>query len=907
MINASLISSRFALLLAPFLLLSCITASKEEPHGTEVENEVVGYLYLADGRPAAQATVKLYPVDYIAPRGAPKTGRIEDAGYVTVTDANGKYVVDSLANGEYNILGKLGSSRSFQDSVAISSSSGTLPPDTLSGPGSLTGYVALQPNHDLRSVAVQLLGTDVNVNVDSSGKFRLESLAAGNYRARVATTYPEYSPLFVNLHVRENASDTLEDTLRPVFTGIPVVTGLKAFYDTLHAAALVSWHPAVYGKLQYYAVFRDQKGAVELTKVPVTVVEDTSFSDTLYRFGRPIGALTGDTAWRQWEYRIRVVNTSDEMGLAFGKVTVLAVPPSQSSTTLRLKLKGFLENQASIGDSVRIIAEFHNPTRKMREIRWYVNKSPDPLSLRSLDSTDGVDTLAFLTPPFGATLRFYAKVRDEAGVVWSDSVSTEVLWDDPMASAGNDTTVSINDTVRLSGTASDRFGRIVKWEWDVGNTGRFSESSSRDTFFVAPSHSGNIPVMLQVTDDDGRRKQDLKYVRVVSEDPVANAGKDTAIGYLDSLRLHGSGRVRFGSIVKWEWDIGNTGVFRSTSGPDTTASPHGVPNRRFRSVLRVTDEDGLTGTDTVDFTLKPSRFRADMPTGRANAGMVSVAGKLYVFGGLSGSGSNMYSSISRAVEVYDPVTDQWTTKKPMEETWWNFAICAYAGKIYLAGGEKNYGLTTQVSEYDPVTDTWKDLTPLPDTRYAFAMVGLDGRLWAIGGQGSQKYTAYIPGMTEDVEALDLGNNVWNRRATLPKTRPGLAAAVVNGKIIITGGVSRDDNNKAELDVDEYDPSQDSWKLISTSPSHRHYHSMVTIAGKIYLVGGEILFPRGATPPVEEFDPVSLTWTVKQNFTTNFNSAAYTEAGGKIYSVGGVPTEYSPLYERSVEEYTLEEE
>jgi hypothetical protein len=80
------------------------------------------------------------------------------------------------------------------------------------------------------------------------------------------------------------------------------------------------------------------------------------------------------------------------------------------------------------------------------------------------------------------------KAMDNDGVSsLPDSCVVTVILDAPIPNAGQDTTVSINDTIRLHGSATDGFGYIATWAWDIGNTGTFIIMSGGDATIVAPS------------------------------------------------------------------------------------------------------------------------------------------------------------------------------------------------------------------------------------------------------------------------------------------------------------------------------------------------------------------------------------------------------------------------------------
>jgi alpha-tubulin suppressor-like RCC1 family protein len=191
------------------------------------------------------------------------------------------------------------------------------------------------------------------------------------------------------------------------------------------------------------------------------------------------------------------------------------------------------------------------------------------------------------------------KVIDNDGVASApDSCVVTVTLDFPVPNAGQDTTVSLNDTVQLHGSATDRLGFITSWAWDIGNTGTFIITTTGDTAFIAPaSENLNYQCVLRVTDDDGNISMDTVRILVLQDVPVSNAGHDTMVSINDTVLLHGSATQQFGSIVKWEWKIG-LGNWATTSGPDTMVI---MPDTEQTCIcsLAVTDDDGNRGVDEI--------------------------------------------------------------------------------------------------------------------------------------------------------------------------------------------------------------------------------------------------------------------------------------------------------------------
>src|SRR5210317_2225662 len=142
----------------------------------------------------------------------------------------------------------------------------------------------------------------------------------------------------------------------------------------------------------------------------------------------------------------------------------------------------------------------------------------------------------------------------------------------PMISAGADTIVSIHDTVVLSGNAEDFFGgKIVTWEWDVGNTGAFMESD-KDTFFISPAvFDTNFIVVMKVTDDDMNVGLDTLRVRILPNPPTAKIYAPPGGSIVsETFGLKGVGTDN-GTLIKYEWDFGDGNWVESSHG-DTIIS-----------------------------------------------------------------------------------------------------------------------------------------------------------------------------------------------------------------------------------------------------------------------------------------------------------------------------------------------
>ena len=96
------------------------------------------------------------------------------------------------------------------------------------------------------------------------------------------------------------------------------------------------------------------------------------------------------------------------------------------------------------------------------------------------------------------------------------------------------------------------------------------------------------------------------------------------------------------------------------------------------------------------------------------------------------------SSVTGAIEVYDPATDTWEVKKPMPTPRTQLEANVVIDRIYLIGGRTGgqYSTVTSNEVYDPVSESWTTKTAMhyPVVEYASAVVG--SKILVMGGKMS---------------------------------------------------------------------------------------------------------------------------------------------------------------------------
>ncbi len=179
----------------------------------------------------------------------------------------------------------------------------------------------------------------------------------------------------------------------------------------------------------------------------------------------------------------------------------------------------------------------------------------------------------------------------------------------PVVNAGNDTTVSINDTIIRDIIATDNDGSIEKMEWKINN-GIWNSLSSEQIILIAPEIQVTFICSVKVTDNDGFLSQDEFIVTIIIDKPVCTASNTTpTVSINDTIRLQGTAADEYGRIVKWEWDVGNTGTFVDIA-PDScyVGVACSTANSSYLCLLKVTDDDGNVVCDTVSVNEPRGKF-----------------------------------------------------------------------------------------------------------------------------------------------------------------------------------------------------------------------------------------------------------------------------------------------------------
>jgi len=133
-------------------------------------------------------------------------------------------------------------------------------------------------------------------------------------------------------------------------------------------------------------------------------------------------------------------------------------------------------------------------------------------------------------------------------------------------------------------------------------------------------------------------------------------------------------------------------------------------------------------------------------------------------------------------------------------------------------------------------------------------------------------------------ATPQGPGLWEQRPQLSIPRQEVAAAELDGRVYVAGGLVEGWAGTAI--VERFDPSANAWTRIADLPTPLHHPGMAAVGGRVYAIGG---YPGPFTPvaAVWAYDPGSNQWTARAPLPRPRGALAAVTIDGRIYAVGGV--------------------
>jgi hypothetical protein len=206
------------------------------------------------------------------------------------------------------------------------------------------------------------------------------------------------------------------------------------------------------------------------------------------------------------------------------------------------------------------------------------------------------------------------------------------------------------------------------------------------------------------------------------------------------------------------------------------------------------------------------------------------------------SGNITNTSWADTPEIYDPVTNRWSTMtgintSGVHEEEYPLTYLLPNGKIITIA--TSAGRTYMM---DPQTPSWTQVPGSTSTRNASGIMYRPGKILLTGG--GTPLNTNNPAQT-GAETMDttVANPTWTPAQPMLKAR--YAHTLTNtpdGKVLAIGGggdMNQEDLASGELSAEEWDPDTGAWTKLQSMPVPRLYHStsMLMPDGRILVTGG----------------------------------------------------------------------
>lgn len=273
------------------------------------------------------------------------------------------------------------------------------------------------------------------------------------------------------------------------------------------------------------------------------------------------------------------------------------------------------------------------------------------------------------------------------------------------------------------------------------------------------------------------------------------------------------------------------------------------------------DESGkaLNNVETYNVYNDSWKKIAPLPQPLHHTAATSHGGKIYVVGGFSSDAGDWIPT--NKLFIYDTVADKWTQGRPMPTARGALTADFVGDTLFAIGGQQSSDIVSSEilntnEAYDPVTDSWTTMKPMPTSRHHAASSVMDGKIYVVGGRtvaGSSMINLNVN------EVYDPKANDWVTLEPMPTKRSGISAASLNNSIFIFGGEDaggvdpRTYNNN-----EEFSPITGKWVSKQSLPTARHGLSAIAVENKIYVIGGGPQAGLSVSGANEVFDPTKGT-------------------------------------------------
>ncbi|WP_319453757.1 MULTISPECIES: protein kinase domain-containing protein [unclassified Mycobacterium] len=262
---------------------------------------------------------------------------------------------------------------------------------------------------------------------------------------------------------------------------------------------------------------------------------------------------------------------------------------------------------------------------------------------------------------------------------------------------------------------------------------------------------------------------------------------------------------------------------------------------------------------------------ADARVAREAVAATQADGTIWIFGG-----TDPNNRVSGDHEGFDPAIDSWKAGEHLPVPVQHAMSVTWKGTPVVLGGWRTEGANSKVATdrvWRVVNGHWAELPPLRQPRAAAAAAVVDDRIIVTGGVDASGE------LLNDTEIFD--GTSWKPGAAMPTARQ-LLGATSDGKLVYAVGGT--DGTADLAAVEAYDPAADTWTPMPALSKGRSDFGVAVTDARLVVVGGtssgEVL------KSVAALDLTTATWTELPDMATARHGLAVAAVRKTVYAIGG---------------------
>jgi len=261
-------------------------------------------------------------------------------------------------------------------------------------------------------------------------------------------------------------------------------------------------------------------------------------------------------------------------------------------------------------------------------------------------------------------------------------------------------------------------------------------------------------------------------------------------------------------------------------------------------------------------------------------------GNLIAAGGKEVGMQAQSGNFNRTVEIFDPVTNQWTFTGEMKEERMSPVLFELpGGNVMVIGGlsgARDPLISTEI--LDSNTGTFSMGPEMIRSHNEMGAVTLnDGRFMVIGGSSYDEDAGFQVALSKETEIFDPESGTWTEAAPMSERRANHSVLILNdGRVIVIGGGKTDGPYLKSIEI--YDPNTNTWEFGAEMTKGRVAHTATILSdGNVLVVGG-----KGKLTLAEIYDPNTDTWALAgETNKSRGHHAALLLADGSVLVTGGI--------------------